>query len=294
MVKVLYNGRLGNQMLQYALGRIFAEELGFQLEAHPLPFLATKTDIQGKVFLDNGYYFKRNTCDYEHILNDKPQKQIVLDGYFQRSSYYLPFWDRIKSWYTFPINDLKKSNRALQKIDSCDIVLYIRLSDYVSVYKWALTAQFYHTVLEMATYRNVYIVTEVAEHPFLKEFEKYNPTYLMADPITQLFCGCLFDKIVMSCSTFAWWGAMLSDASEIYFPIDEDGIWCDSYRDKISSDKHLYRENLDLRVDDSRFIYFYRCPTVATYRSSAGLTNLEEQIPEATHFHKHSKAFCFL
>lgn len=294
MVKVNYNGRLGNMMFQYALGRIFAEELGLQLEAIHLPFPHTEIDIQGKVYSEEGYCFKGNKCDYDHILNDKPQKKIILDGYFQQSSYYIPFWDRIKTWYTFPIEELKQSNSALRKINDRDIVIYIRLSDYISVYKWAVTAQFYHTVLEMATYRNVYIVTELAEDPFLKEFKKYKPTYLMADPITQLFCGCLFDKIVMSCSTFAWWGAMLSEASEVYFPIDEDGVWCDCYRDKISSDEHLYRQNLDLRVDESRFTYFYRCPTVKTYRKSAGLTTLDQQIPEATNFHKHSKAFCFL
>ena len=87
---------------------------------------------------------------------------------------------------------------------------------------------------------------------------------------------------------------MLSDASEIYFPIDEDGVWCDCYRDKISSDKHLYRENLDLRVDDSRFTYFYKCPTVLTQRLSMGLVPLEQELSEAISFHKHSKAFCFL
>ena len=87
---------------------------------------------------------------------------------------------------------------------------------------------------------------------------------------------------------------MLSNASEIYFPIDEDGIWCDSYKGEFGSGPYFYRENLDLRIDEERFTYFYNSPTVATGRSLTGLTTLAEAIPEAVTFHKKSKAFCFL
>lgn len=294
MIKVSYHGRLGNQMFQYALGRILAEELGFQLEAEPLPFSATHTSVEGKVYTEEGYYFDGHKLDFEYLLSEQPQKRIILNGHFQRSAYYLPFWDKVKSWYSFPIDKLKRKYRSLQKINEEDILIYIRLSDYLTVYRWALTAQFYHTVLQMASYRNVYIITEDDEDVYLKEFERYNPTFLMADGLTQMFCGLLFNKIVMSCSTFAWWGAMLSDANEIYFPIDADGIWCDSYKEEANLSLPSYRRDVDLRVDESRITYFYNCPTVATGRVSSGLTTLDQVIPEAVSFHKKSKAFCFL
>lgn len=292
MVEVKYNGRLGNQMFQYALGRIFAEELGFRLSADPLPFANTQCEITGKTYLENGYYFRGHECDINHILNNRPQKKIVLDGYFQRSSYYWGFWDKIKMWFDYPIEELKQNYRSLKKINEDDILIYIRLSDYVTIYKWALTAQFYHAAIEMASHRNVYIVTDDFDSPYLKEFEKYNPIYLVADPLINMFCGSLFNKVIISCSTFSWWGAMLSNAREIYFPLDEDGIWCHSYKEELEGD--IYRRNLDLRIDESSITYFYNCPTVATHRHSPGLLNLNQVMPKQADFHKNSKAFCFI
>ena len=37
MVKVRYKARLGNNLFQYCLGRILANELGFVLQADPIP-----------------------------------------------------------------------------------------------------------------------------------------------------------------------------------------------------------------------------------------------------------------
>jgi hypothetical protein len=48
MIEVRYKGQLGNNMFQYCLGRILAEELGFALQAGPISgFSNTEEKIGG-------------------------------------------------------------------------------------------------------------------------------------------------------------------------------------------------------------------------------------------------------
>jgi hypothetical protein len=53
---------------------------------------------------------------------------------------------------------------------------------------------------------------------YLKYFDKYNPTIVSHDEYSDFEFIRSFDKIISSNSTFSWWAAFLSDASEIYLP----------------------------------------------------------------------------
>ncbi len=286
MVEVIYKDRLGNRMFQYALGRILAEELGYELLAEPLYFNPTKEVVSGKIYNEPSRIFSNQECNVKSILDDRRHEKIILNGWFQRSEYYLPYWAKIKSWYQFSSEQFKMKNLHLRSFDDQDVLIYIRLGDYYSVYRWALNTQFYEAALEMANPGNVYIITEDVTHPYLNYFAKYDPTYLIGDPLSHMSCAMYFKKVIISCSTFSWWGAMLSDATEIYFPLDEDGVW--------SSWNKKDDNRLDLRIDDDRITYFYNCPTIASTRTTKGLVPLSEILPDDATFHKRSQAFCFV
>jgi hypothetical protein len=161
-----------------------------------------------------------------------------------------------------------------------------------------LTMQFYETAIEMAAPRKIFITTDEPNHPFINQFKKYKPiilTWLKREKekaVLDLFSAMHFKKIAMSCSTFSWWSALLSDASKIYFPIDEDGMWSKCHINPDSLRQNI-RTSIDLRVDDPRIIYFYNCPTIKTNRISPGLLSLSAAAPNLMPFHRNSIAFWY-
>src|ERR1035438_1269247 len=138
----------------------------------------------------------------------------------------------------------------------------------------------------MAGGRRLFIATERANHRYLERFSKYAPIYLCGTPVEDLICAQLFTKIIISSSTFAWWAAVLSNASTVYFPIADDHLWGLCYKQAWP--------NIDLRIDDPRFIYFYNCPTIKNWRVSSKLSPLVDVNPKVASFHRHSKAFWYI
>lgn len=281
MIKVIYKANLGNNMFQYALGRILAEEKGYALAARPIVFPLTHQKISGLSCQQPVEKLPMHHCDVKRIIGDKTPRMIHLEGFFQHSEYYLPYLDRIREWFQFPLKALPQFD-----VSTADMLLYIRLGDYFSKEKFSMTHQFYEDAIEMASPRKVYIATDEPAHSYLEKFKKYDPIYLSGTPVIDLLTAQLFQKIAMSSSTFAWWAVMLSDAREIYFPVAEDHWWSHCYK----------RSNfgIDLRVDDPKFIYFYNCPTVRTWRVSPSFLPLEEFRPDVAGFHMNSRAFWYV
>ena len=56
-------------------------------------------------------------------------------------------------------------------------------------------------------------------------------------------------KLIVSQGTYCWWGAFLSNAGRIYFPLTESSIWSP-------------RSHVDLRVDEERYVYVNAKPWV--------------------------------
>jgi hypothetical protein len=284
-------------MFQYALGRYLAEEMCYKLSAGPLPFTRTNESISGQSYESPVELLDNQLCDIPAILSNPANRNVILDGFFQQSRYYLPFMDRIRKWFSIPLETPKE----LAGVNDLDLLLSVRLGDYFNPLQVdrrfvSLTHQFYETAIEMASPRKIFIATDEPDHPFLDRFNKYNPVIFVwkqaNKAILDLFSAQHFNKIAISCSTFSWWSAVLSDASEIYFPIDEDGIWSTRYNDLATPKKNI-RTAIDLRIDDPRFIYFYNCPTVKTNRISPGALAFSTRESTLMPFHQHSKAFWY-
>lgn len=240
MVEVKYAGRLGNNLFQYCLGRIIAEQLGYRLKADPIPhFPNTKTFVNGE---DNSSYppqiFRGQVINLKNILQEKTKRKIILDGYFQNYEYYKEYKDVIKkNWL---LMDVKIEDR----ITPDDIVVCFRRSDYVP--QDSLPMSYYLKALSMAKYNRVFICTDDVNDPFVRSFrDKYNAIVHHTDTAMDDFVfTMLFNKIVIANSTFFWWASFLSNAQKIYFPIPVRGTWSGEYPDR------------NLKVDDeARYNY---------------------------------------
>lgn len=98
-----------------------------------------------------------------------------------------------------------------------------------------LPFEYYEKALSMAKYDKIYICTDDPNHEYLKNFKKYNPIIIRhKDPysweatIDDFAFIMSFNKIITSQSTFCWWAAFLSSATEIYAPRPSNGFMSNS------------------------------------------------------------------
>ena len=248
MIEVRYLDGLGNRMFQYCFGRILALRLGYCLAAAPLEgFPATSEKIEGADYSDRpeeillGHFSdktKRQEIDLEKLAAQPAKKRIIVEGYFQRYSYYQPYKEQIRShWFkTF----------RLPPADPRDIVMHVRRGDAV-LYGLALPFSYYEEALSRVRFRKLFICTDTPDDPFFLKFKKFSPEIISSkNPMDDLHFIMSFRKIIQSASTFSWWAGFLSEAEEIIAPLPLNGHWSKEWPE------------IDLRVtDETRYTYLY-------------------------------------
>lgn len=229
-------GLLGNRLFAYTMAKIFAEEMGgWKVYSKPIwgfpetyscqynfPSKLYKTQVVKEV---PDHFF-----DCQKIFEDKRERNIKITGYFISYDYLKKYKNIIrKEW-------LKVSPEMLYPKQDQSIVIHLRVR-YPDCY--FIPFEYYQTALSEATYDQVYICTDDPGHPFLRNFDIYNPIIVSTrniehtmsvenrswDEIAALgmddFLFMMsFDKIIIGVSTYSWWAAFLSEAKEIYAPYD--------------------------------------------------------------------------
>lgn len=240
-VHVILRGRIGNNLFQYALGRIIAEHLGLELTCHqhPIP-RAHSLGAQAAVTLTGwsehfpnaplfipgrrvalpveAYELHRNDwhgqiVDLNSLLNNRAPRRIVLDGFFQQYSYYEPYRDKIRSWLQL------RSAPAQFEPGPRDVLVNIRRGPDFGLCGWTLPLSYYEGILNGLDDRGkVYICGTGLDDQVRRRFAPYDPIYIDGLPLEHFRLLTRFNRIVLSNSTFAWWGAFLSNAAELYAP----------------------------------------------------------------------------
>ncbi len=234
MIQVQYRDRLGNQLFQYCFGRILAEELGYRLEAKPLPhFPGTSTVVDGQA-IESPVWDCPELVTLDEILADRSPRRIVINRYMQQYRHYRPYRDKIRAWVEI--------GRSKVQPEPDSLVLHMRFGDFRQK-GWVLSPDYYHAIITQETFSRLYIVTDEPGSPELESFVPYQPTLVTGSPIESLRFIRSARRIVLSQSTYSWWGAFLSEADRIYFPLPRRSIWSPG------------ATFVDLRVDESRYIY---------------------------------------
>jgi hypothetical protein len=268
-VEVTFIGRLGNNLFQYALGRIVAEHLGFELTCResPLPPAAARShkDTQSATLCSvasqfpnaplsisgsryscpiEGFTLRRagswngQTIDLAKVLADRSPRKIRLGGFFQRYEYYQLHLERIRSWFaTTP----GKENHP---ISSQDVLLNVRGGADFQREGWTLDPTYYVSALKRMTGVGTIFVCGVGISAGIRAtLAPFNPVYVDGAPMDHFRLIQRFNRIVVPNSTFSWWAALLSSASEIYIPEVAD-----------KSRYSFKTAHVDLEVDDGRYI----------------------------------------
>lgn len=242
---------LGNRLFGFCVAKILAEELNFNLHCKPIHgFPNTYSYINN--FLSDSYDLEIHECqhdiDIQAIISNRNPRNIVIRGYFQRYRYLEPYAQKIR-------NDWLKLEANLEyKQNIHDIVLHIRFN-YSS---GQLPFSYYEKALSMASYNRLFICTDEPDHPELQQFNKYNPIIRSSCSLTNVMQSqtswddicklniddfmfiSSFNKIIISHSTYAWWAAFLSKATEIYAPYTRNEVFF-KYG-KVNEDRYRYIE----------------------------------------------------
>jgi hypothetical protein len=210
MVVVYYRCRLGNHLFQYALGRIIAEHLQFQLFALPiLGFPETYQRVAGRCIDFPIRVLNGHTIDLEALLREKSPRAIVLNGFFQRYEYYRAYRNELRNWF--------RCKGPPLRVEPGTVVVCVRRGDYVKLGK-DLSFAFYEQALRLVSFRQVRIVTDDYDDPWLKRFAPYDPVIEPNSATVDFNIIRGAESIVIANSTFHWWGAFLSDADHIVAP----------------------------------------------------------------------------
>jgi hypothetical protein len=225
-------GRLGNQMFQYAafLGIAKYHEYDYFLPPNTINHIHLYECFE----LDNVDKKIAEWSSFERVspslhtfdqkfFNDCPSSADLL-GFFQTEKYFLHIKEEIKEHYTFKKDIVEESRRLFSSLfyDNRVISLHIRVSDNKdhSIMK-PVDLNYYEKSLSCFD-KNlpVLIVSDDIEY-CKKQNIFFGSRFSFSNAPNQFVDLCIMTMCkyhIISNSTFAWWGAWLSDSNKVIAP----------------------------------------------------------------------------
>ena len=170
------NGRLGNQMFQYASMRGIASAKNYDWVVPPENYNHTAnyalfetfkmTNVKDKnIGFVDGQMLKETIHCYNQDLVDQCSDNTNLEGFFQTEKYFENITDEIRSDFTFKDEYLKPCQEYIESLDSEPIFLHVRRGD-------AVGKEHYHPIAPLSYYVEA-----------LKRFDEDTPCFIFTDDI---------------------------------------------------------------------------------------------------------------
>lgn len=204
-MEVAFPGRFGNNLFQYVCARLFAEDNGLQLVTSFNHAHVVKPSPEAVGEMVSGDFVELNDFSGDIIGRKWPRARYLLNGFFQKASWYHPRRERIMSFM---------SPAPTPKVVSKDIVMHVRLGDYLR--GRMIHPRWYLDILSSEKFRRLHIVMEKREECYLRHFAQYDPNVVCGEMAHDWNFIRKFDRIICSNSTFAWWAAFMGSASKVY------------------------------------------------------------------------------
>jgi hypothetical protein len=252
MITVKLIGGLGNNMFQYALGRILAEEKNCNLIVEGIDSLTryfpnavnitNKLELRGTT-LYLGYNSKDKTIQHINLSEALSyQGPIRLEGFFQKYQLYEPYLENIKYWFSY---DESMFNKPTDK----DLIIHYRLGDYTTL-NWNLLPEDFNEIIknENISYDKCYIITDDPQNALAQGLKILtNATILKQDELQDLTFMKYANRMIMSHSSFSWWSAFLGKQKKVYVPLSK-------YREMCLWTVDPTLDNVDLIPINEKFI----------------------------------------
>lgn len=230
--------RHGNQLCQYVVGRIISERLkfklfgidqnhrefsmnGFDLNYNQPDYASYTTPIQ-KIGTSSNYSYSNTTewahpdFDLEAICNDTTPRKIILEGFFQRQKFFIPYKEQIKDWYNFIKYDTPSDHAAI----------HIRLGDLRQTnHPDLLPIEYYQQALDMLNFNKLTICTDTPTDSeyILPLIKKYNAQIFTGDERETICFLASHNNLVLSVGSFSFWASLFSEGKNIINAIPTQG-----------------------------------------------------------------------
>jgi len=215
--KVKLKGRLGNQMFQYSFGYSLSRYYNCELyiernsETKLDTFFSIKIEkenyIWNKKIQENIHYKKNDEKKFENL----DFGNYLIDGYWQSENLFKQYKKEIKSIFKLPKYNIPKNN----------LIVHVRRGDYVNNPNfYSCDLEWYKKVISLCKFEQLHIVSDDPNW-CKKNFAEYSPIIPSLNELDTLGYISSFNNIIISNSTFSWWAAYLSNASNIFCPL----IW---------------------------------------------------------------------
>ena len=216
-INIEWKNGFGNQLFQYTYGRILSEQMGCSLT-----YSGTVDRWEGTSLVDIGFITEDDILNYtdENIkVNIDYNKEQAVE--LENPQNYKPYLDEIRSW--FPKVEITNTE---------DLLVHVRVGDNgPNIYT---PFQWYKKAIEdnNIEFNKIYLVTDTPDDKTIEQFKSYYNTELVSsvkvttisdrkgyknDILKDFNFIRKFDNILMSNSTFPWWAALLSGATEVWF-----------------------------------------------------------------------------
>lgn len=218
MLKVIYNGRLGNNIIQYFAARFFAEKHNLFFDDRQ----KTHTNYDWEQYFKIPNYNNTNTIkilqplqivddnNFFNLLNANslPPQYYQLQGYFQNKLFLHQYLSKILNLF----------NIKYELQDRTDVFVSYRIGD-INNTRSMLPKEYFEEALESIEFRQGYISSDSPEHPFVVELaNKYKLKTLFFDnPLDQINFAKNFNQLILSEGTFNWWTGVLSKANIVIY-----------------------------------------------------------------------------
>lgn len=222
MIRVELIGGLGNQLFQYSLGRILADEMNCNLYVSNVNAITQhfsnatnitdRRDLSGD-FLHVGYQSDSKYVQHVNLEEvTKHQGPVSLCGFFQKHWLYFPYREKLKSIFSI-------SNSTVFVPSNNDLVVHVRLGDYVTLNHY-LQYETYRSIISNANYEKCYIITDQPNNIIIKQLLELQNINLFHGSVMEDFTFIYNAKqTIISQSTFSWWATFLGKAEVINVPL---------------------------------------------------------------------------
>ena len=209
MVSVNYNGRLGNNLIQFLAGYLLSRKKGLMFSnriGNINNLIKHDIEISGKIFTD---LCEVNDENFISILEDERigGKHFYLNGFFQTKGFLEKYEEVLKSVL----------NINYENFDKDTVFVHYRIGDIVNDRRM-LPLEYYEEALSKINFTKGYISSDTINHDFCQKLvKKYNLIPVNLPELELINFAKNFNNIILSEGTFSWWMGFLSQAENIIY-----------------------------------------------------------------------------
>jgi hypothetical protein len=237
-LEIGYNGRLGNQIFQYAACYVTARKLGVEFiipqnnidnikqdgcydysNNQWIPYNFRMYDCfeittpKGEVSINN--IFQEPYFHYTETFNNIPDSTSI-QGYYQSEKYFIEYKEDILKEFTFKSEILNQSNNVIKDFKDKEIVaVHIRRGDNVINPNFpVISMEYIQEALNIFANKGYNFLIISDDIKYCKEVFPEESNIKFSDGDNDLIDLCLMslaDHNIISNSSFSWWGAYLNN-----------------------------------------------------------------------------------